>query len=80
MKITILTFGIARDIVGADSVELSVPDQCRVSDIQEIILKDYPGFKRLASLLVAVNATYADPDRVVAEHDEIALIPPVSGG
>ena len=40
----------------------------------------FPKFKELSSLLVAVNDEYAEPGKVLYGNEEIALIPPVSGG
>jgi len=41
---------------------------------------NYPKLKDIKSLLVAVNSEYAESNLVLSENDEIALIPPVSGG
>jgi molybdopterin synthase sulfur carrier subunit len=52
-------------------------------DVQTILQKlklDYPRLTSIKSLLVAVNSEYAEADLSLKESDEIALIPPVSGG
>lgn len=49
--------------------------------VLEHLRQEYPGLGRLqAALAVAVNREYADPETVLADGDELALIPPVSGG
>lgn len=80
MKIKILTFGIARDITGSEFVEVELPEGTCVADLQNEMKTRYPAFKRLSSLMVAVNTAYATDQTILNENDEVALIPPVSGG
>ncbi|TNE58258.1 MAG: molybdopterin converting factor subunit 1 [Bacteroidetes bacterium] len=80
MKIQILTFGIARDITGADQIDMDLPEHASVDTLKNHLIENYPAMKRLRSLMVAVNAVYASPDTILTEKDEVALIPPVSGG
>lgn len=80
MKINILTFGIAREICGATTIELDIPDQCNTVDLMEILRGKYPQFDKLASCLLAVNQEYSFEPVVLQAGDEIAIIPPVSGG
>lgn len=80
MKIRILTFGIAQDITGAAQVELVVPETHSVADLRQALYKQYPALQRLSSLLIAVNAQYSADETLLQENDEVALIPPVSGG
>lgn len=77
MKLKI--FGAARDIMGGREIFLEVDGQ-QVSQLREALLKNYPKLKELNSLLIAVNQKYAHDDVFVTESDEIAIIPPVSGG
>ena len=80
MKIQIAAYGIMRDIVGGNSLELDVKNEARVSEVLESLFELYPDAKRLTSLLLAVNEEYAEKDQVINEGDELVLIPPVSGG
>ena len=83
---TILLFGITKDIVGAPT--LSVPTSSitgkkipkTVKELKAFLGKTYPELNKLSSLAVAVNNSYAEDDQVINSYDEIALIPPVSGG
>lgn len=80
MKLNILAFGIAKDIFGGSSTELSLNEAATVADMKKMLESQYPKLKQLASYLVAVNSEYAEDSIVVSEKDEIAIIPPVSGG
>lgn len=80
MILQILTFGIARDIVGASTLQLETPEVLTVAQLKQQLLSEYPQFGALSSLLIAVNAEYGADDTLINERDELALIPPVSGG
>jgi molybdopterin converting factor small subunit len=80
MKIKILAFGIAKDIFGGPSVSLELTNDATVYNLQYLLEHQYPRLKQLASYMVAVNNEYALPGDNLHEKDEIAIIPPVSGG
>ncbi|GAB3302391.1 MoaD/ThiS family protein [Hymenobacter tenuis] len=80
MNLKIALFGIAREIVGRSSLEVSAPEGQSVQALLASLQEQYPGLGRLSSLAVAVNNEYAPADAALSERDEIALIPPVSGG
>jgi molybdopterin synthase sulfur carrier subunit len=77
----VLLFGIAREIVGSETIlvprEASIAN---VADLRSWLCERYPQFKGLSSLAVAVDNEYATDEQALAENAEIALIPPVSGG
>lgn len=79
-KISVLLFGITRDIVGQDSVTCPLPKGNRVGDLLDTLKQQYPRLGDIRSLLVAVNSEYAEADTLLTAKDEVALIPPVSGG
>ena len=79
MKHKIKAFGIARDILGGNEVEIEVSGQT-VADLRQHLAQSYPTLQGLKSLFIAVNHNYADDQTVLRENDEIAVIPPVSGG
>jgi len=79
MKCRIKTFGIAREILGSKEVELEINGRT-VADLQKELNQQYPSLESLNSLFIAINQNYADGSTVLKETDEIALIPPVSGG
>lgn len=80
MKIKILAFGIAKDIFGSTSVNLEMANDSTVYNLKYLLEQEYPRLKQLASYMVAVNNEYALPGDSLHERDEIAIIPPVSGG
>jgi molybdopterin converting factor subunit 1 len=51
-----------------------------VGDLRNTLATQYPDLKKLKSLFIAVNQEYASDEAPLHETDEIALIPPVSGG
>ena len=80
---TILLFGITRDIVGSSSISMPVSETSglkTVGDLKDHLQKSYPGLNQLSSLAIAVNSNYAEEEEPINAFDEIALIPPVSGG
>lgn len=77
--ISIKLFGITRDIVGQPV--LTIKDGVTtVGQLKDFMTMAYPRIKGLNSLLVAVNSEYASDELRIQSTDEIALIPPVSGG
>lgn len=73
-------FGITKDLVGKQKVILKLPEKSTVSDFKKILQENYPELIEINSIAIAVNSEYADDNHVIKAHDEIALIPPVSGG
>ncbi len=78
----VLLFGIAKDIVGKSRIDISVNDEfpATVNELKAFMSDTYPEFGKLSSLAVAVNSEYAQDDVPLGRDDEIAIIPPVSGG
>ena len=80
MEYTIALFGITKEIVGNSSTTLEVSDTLTTDGLLTLLRAEYPQLAAIRSLLLAVNNEYAEQDLVLSERDEIALIPPVSGG
>ncbi len=80
MTIKILAFGIARDILGGNEVQLQLPPEATVGQLKEQLCQSYPSFEKLASLSIALNADYVPDERKITPTDEVVIIPPVSGG
>ena len=80
MKIDLLAFGIAKDILRSRSLPLELPEGVTVGDLKEKLTAEYPGFQKLKSLAIAVNTEYQADDFALSENDEVVIIPPVSGG
>lgn len=80
MEVKILLFGITRDIVGGRDSVVALNEGKTVGELRKVLMKQYPEMNRLRSLMIAVNDEYADDEDTIGEQDEIAIIPPVSGG
>jgi molybdopterin converting factor subunit 1 len=80
MKIKVLAFGIAKDIFGGSSVAVDLANDSTVYNLQYVLEQQYPKLQQLKSYMLAVNNEYALPGDTIHERDEIAVIPPVSGG
>jgi molybdopterin converting factor subunit 1 len=80
MTVTVLLFASYADALGAGSLAIDVRRDATVADVLGHVL-ELPGAERLPSEpLVAVNARYARRDQILAQGDEVAIIPPVAGG
>ena len=83
---TILLFGVTKDIIGSSTLsmpsssEFGVKKSKTVKELKDYLGKMYPELKKLSSLAAAVNNSYANDNTIIDNFDEIALIPPVSGG
>ncbi|MEO5632427.1 molybdenum cofactor biosynthesis protein MoaE [Gaiella sp.] len=76
MKVTVRLFAGLRELAGTRALELDVPAGAVAADVWSALdLGEEP-----AGLLVAINKSYAESDTALSEGDEVALIPPVSGG
>ncbi len=67
-------------MVGSNQLELNVEEGMTVEQLKGQLKKLYPEFKKLKNFAIAVNSTYVGEDRELHTGDEIAVIPPVSGG
>lgn len=75
----ILFFGIAREIVGTSEMTMSLKG-LSLASFKDQLFKQYPSLSNLKSINFALNQEYVSHDLVIQNGDEIALIPPVSGG
>lgn len=80
MIIEILAFGIVKDIFKGPSVNVEVNSILNVEELKLVLEEKFPELKRLASYMVAVNNEYAMTKDSIQPNDEVAIIPPVSGG
>lgn len=76
----ILAFGITKEVLKARSIEIELKEPLNIAHLKELLLQKYPELGDLNSLAIAVNSEYAEDETQLSEHDEVALIPPVSGG
>ncbi len=81
LRIRVRLFAMQRETAGMKELRLEVPLGATVDDAWSAVVEVVPALAPgRPSLRFAVNGDYADPDRPLADGDEIACIPPVSGG
>lgn len=81
MTLEVLLFARARDLAGAGSLRVEVPDDATISQVRESLAAKCP---RLGDLLprctLAVDGEFASDHDTIAAGAEVAVLPPVSGG
>ena len=81
MRITIKFFASVRENLGIPSAEIEIPPGATVADCLQVLKQNFPLLRSYhSSLSIAVNQEYAFLENKLSEGDEVALIPPVSGG
>ena len=81
MRVTVRLFARLRDIAGTAELQREVPAGATIGALWRDLARDYPdmaGYER--SLSSAVNTDYARLDHGLHDGDEVAFLPPVSGG
>jgi molybdopterin synthase catalytic subunit len=79
VKVTLRCFAMIRELLGSERLEVELPEGSTLVTLKEHLAKDAPDLLRLP-FTAAVNQDYASEDRVLVDGDEVALIPPISGG
>ncbi|MBG9377167.1 molybdopterin converting factor subunit 1 [Panacibacter sp. DH6] len=79
MTVEVLAFGIVKEIFGKSVISIEMPGTT-VAALKQALEASFPKMKQIASYMVAVNNEYAKDEVILAGKDEIAVIPPVSGG
>ena len=81
MRVIVRLFARLRDIAGAAELERQIPSDATIGRIWEALTRDFPEMAPYtSSISSAVNADYAGMDTPVTDGDEVAFLPPVSGG
>ena len=80
MHLVVRLFASAREAIGASTMDVDVPLGANLGTLMAKFRHAHPQLASAPSLLVSVNMEYAGNDQALREDDEIALIPPVSGG
>ncbi len=81
MNVRLLYFAVLRDITGKSDAVVSLSEGTRAADVWQTLRAEYPqlaGYRQPP--MIAVNESYAAPETVLREGDELAFIPPVAGG
>ena len=80
MTLKVLTFGIVKDICGGLAVDIQLEEGTTIEMLRSSLIQQYPELHKLTSFVIAVNSEYALPGTTIFPGDEVAIIPPVSGG
>jgi molybdopterin converting factor subunit 1 len=81
MKVKTRFFAAIKDIVGTSEVELDLPPGTTAGALFQRYCQRHPALQRYAdNTMISINLEFVPPDTRLNEGDEIAFIPPVSGG
>jgi MoaE-MoaD fusion protein len=81
MRVQVLFFGVLKDLIGRASEDLELADGATVADVLDHYESKIPQIREvLPSVALSVNQHYSGPGAVLGNGDEVALLPPVSGG
>jgi molybdopterin converting factor subunit 1 len=81
MTIVVRLFAAARELAGRSEAAIDLPAEATVGDLRRELERQVPALAALTRRsLVAVNSEYASEDSRLSAADDVALIPPVSGG
>lgn len=80
-KVRVRLFARLADVAGMRATEVDLGEGLTAGDAYRLLCNTYPAMEGLeGSLMYAVNAEYVSADKPLQDGDELALIPPVSGG
>ncbi len=81
MTVKLLFFGILSELIKPGPIEMELSDGSTVADVRARVLKGHPDASTAAATaMVAVNQDYSNDGAVLSDGDEVAFLPPVSGG
>ena len=81
MKVKVLYFATCRDLTGETEADVELSDGATVGDLMTEVGERHPLFRDIEkSLMISVNQEYVERDEQLESGDEVAFIPPVSGG
>jgi molybdopterin converting factor subunit 1 len=81
MKINIVAFGIAREIIKSRTLLIDLEGgSATIAQLKQHLVEQFPELSSLRSLSFAVGEDYQEDSYLLKEGDEVVVIPPVSGG
>jgi molybdopterin converting factor small subunit len=81
MTIRVQFFSYFKDLAGCDHAVEQLPEGARVGDLMQQVMRRFPRLRDAERCtLIAVGVDYAGRDRVLVDHEEVSLFPPVQGG
>jgi len=79
LKVKVRFFASYRELVGQSEIEIEIARDATVTNLAQELKQRFPNLPS-PPLIAAVNAEYASPDCVLSDKDEVAFLPPMSGG
>ncbi len=80
MTVRVRLFASLRERLGTAELLRQVPEHTTAADLLASLQAEFPALAGSGRLAIAINEEYVDGTRTLADGDEVALIPPVSGG
>ena len=80
MQIILRTFGLPRQVIESDWLEIELPENTTLTDLNERLDLEFPQLFGLRSLLMSVNGEKVSQDYKLCDGDQVFLIPVVAGG
>jgi len=81
MRVTVKLFAMLREKAGVSTLSFDLPENSTVDTVLQRLLEAHPDISQLlAKAACALNQAYSPRSTVLQDGDELALIPPVSGG
>jgi molybdopterin synthase catalytic subunit len=81
MRVRVMYFGILRDMAGQEHETVELADGARLAELYSDLQQRIPGLGKFgSSIALSINCEYSPVDAPLHEGDEVALLPPVSGG
>lgn len=81
ISITVRLFASIKDVAKMSEISVELPRASVADDVLSYLITQYPEMQRYRSYVrIAVNESYVDANFALHDGDEIAIIPPVSGG
>jgi molybdopterin converting factor small subunit len=81
MRVRIQLFARARDLAGAEWIELEFAEAATIGDLRQVLGRRFPALETLvARSAIALDEEFAEDSESIHEQSKLALLPPVSGG
>lgn len=80
MEVSVKYFGIFQECAKKKEKKIQLAKPCTAQELYQILLSDFPEKRKLPKILFAVNQEFVKPSHLLKDGDELALLPPMSGG
>lgn len=83
MVIKVRFFAMLKTKAGKEEATLTVPEHIPFAQLKDILKKEFPALAEFIdrkSIMISVNQEFADKNTIIKDGDEVALLPPFSGG